>query len=251
MKRISAIVVALVVFGVLSSFLIATGKWNSAVIAPIRYVIGVEAADTVDRTVRGGLDATDQFIDDARTSTVSEVLGQLGAIALPVVERAPKYEREQFGDGWQSDMNGCSTRDQVLMRDLQSVIMRADRKCKVESGILNPDPYTGKVIELNSIEDPMTVQIDHVVPLSVAWQMGAWKWDSNQRVAFSNDLENLLAADGPANNSKGDRTPERWMPSNTGFQCEYASKYTHITTKYGLAMDATVKDKLVAVLENC
>ena len=244
--------VGVVILGITATYMISSGKWQESVLDPISYALGQDAADAVDANVREGLAAGDQLVAEAQNTSVPELLNQIGSIALPTMERHPKYERELFGDGWQSNTSdGCSTRETVLIRDLQQVVMRDDRKCKVLSGILVDDPYSGKTINFNSIDNPMAVQIDHIVPLSVAWQMGAWEWDSNVRVQFANDLDNLLASDGPTNGSKGNRTPERWMPKNESFQCEYATSYTHITEKYDLAMDQPVKDTLAAVLENC
>lgn len=252
MKLIFRVMVGVVILGITATYMISSGKWQDSVLDPISYALGQDAADAVDENVRDGLKAGDQFIADAQNASVTDLIDQLGTIELPSAERHPKYERELFGDGWQfNTADGCSTRETVLIRDLENVVMRDDRKCKVLSGVLVDDPYSGKTINFNSVENPMTVQIDHIVPLSVAWQMGAWEWDSNTRVQFANDLDNLLAADGPTNGSKGDRTPERWMPKNEAFHCEYAASYTAITSKYNLAMDQPVREKLAAVLEQC
>ena len=77
--------------------------------------------------------------------------------AIPIAEPAPRgdYERDQFGSGWiDTDGNGCSTRNDILARDLEDVEFAPDG-CKVLSGTLH-DPYTGKTIEFTS-EDPQAV----------------------------------------------------------------------------------------------
>jgi hypothetical protein len=38
-----------------------------------------------------------------------------------------------------------------------------------------------------------------VIPLSYAWQAGAWQWNDEQREAFANDQAELRAVDGPTN----------------------------------------------------
>ncbi|MBC9927332.1 HNH endonuclease family protein [Leucobacter sp. cx-169] len=252
MKRISSLFIAVVVLGLFASLYIQQGKWDASVLGPIRAVAGDEAAAKVDEGVRGGLAATDEFVAEAGASTVPDLVAKLGTFTAPEVGRMPKYEREQFGDGWLSNVgDGCSTREAILMRDLTEVTMREDRKCKVHTGVLNPDPYTGKVIKFNSVEDPMAVQIDHVVPLSEAWKKGAWEWDPNLRVQFANDPLNLIASDGPENNRKSDKSPSRWMPKNKAFTCEYAERYVQITDKYALSMDPADADTLGRVLEQC
>ncbi|MBN3585236.1 HNH endonuclease, partial [Algoriphagus aestuarii] len=120
------------------------------------------------------------------------------------------YRREEFGHGWiDTDSNGCSTRNDILARDLDNVQLASDG-CKVLSGTLH-DPYTGKTIEFTA-DDPRAVQIDHIVPLSLAWRMGASEWDRETRIEFANDPGNLLASDGPANQQKGDAGPGEWQP---------------------------------------
>lgn len=75
------------------------------------------------------------------TTTASEQLEKLA-----VKGRAPKtgYQRKQFGDGW-GKIDGCSTREAILARDLTDVVMDTE-KCRVNSGTLH-DPYTGQTIQ--------------------------------------------------------------------------------------------------------
>src|SRR5690606_23217001 len=168
---------------------------------------------------------------------------------IPVEEPRPRgdYERDEFGSSWvDTDDNGCSTRHDILARDLDRVQV-ADG-CKVTEGVLD-DPYTGERLEFTS-EDPQAVQIDHVVPLSLAWRMGASEWDRDTRIEFANDPDNLLASDGPANMSKGDAGPGEWQPYE-GFQCEYAVAYVEVTHRYGLAVSAEDREGLDRMLGTC
>ncbi|GAA1115499.1 HNH endonuclease family protein [Nocardiopsis composta] len=168
---------------------------------------------------------------------------------IPVEEPRPRgdYERDEFGSSWvDTDDNGCSTRHDILARDLDRVQVAGD--CKVTEGVLD-DPYTGERLEFTS-EDPQAVQIDHVVPLSLAWRMGASEWDRDTRIEFANDPDNLLASDGPANMSKGDAGPGEWQPYE-GFQCEYAVAYVEVTHRYELAVSAEDREGLDRMLGTC
>ncbi len=157
------------------------------------------------------------------------------------------YERDEFGSSWvDTDDNGCSTRNDILARDLEEVAAGAD--CKVLSGVLD-DPYTGERIEF-SAEDPQAVQIDHVVPLSLAWRMGAADWNRDRRVEFANDPANLLAADGPANGRKGDAGPGEWQPYE-GYRCSYAVVYIGVTRDYGLPLAPKDRQGLADMLDTC
>jgi hypothetical protein len=108
--------------------------------------------------------------------------------SLTVKGRAPKtgYARERFGTAWaDTDSNSCDTRDDILKRDLTDVRFTGGG-CKVSYGLLRPDPYSGKDITYR--RGRSQVDIDHVVPLSDAWQKGAEYWDASKRIALANDL---------------------------------------------------------------
>ena len=55
------------------------------------------------------------------------------------------------------------------------------------------------------------MQIDHVVALENAWRSGANQWDRTKRYRFGNDMYNLLAVDGPANQEKGSASAAYWL----------------------------------------
>src|SRR5699024_3425620 len=136
---------------------------------------------------------------------------------LEVKGRAPKtgYSRDQFGNGWlDPDGNGCDTRNDILNRDLESVVHDSDG-CKVLTGVLQ-DPFTDQEIHFTrGAETSTAVQIDHVVALSDAWQKGAQQLSEEERARFANDPLNLLAVDGPANAQKSDADAATWLPPNT------------------------------------
>ena len=90
--------------------------------------------------------------------------------------------------------------------------MRAGSRCVVAAGVLD-DPYTGTRIVFRRGPGPdqsRRVQIDHVVPLALAWDLGAWRWPASERVAFANDETLVLVAvSGAANEAKSDAGPAR------------------------------------------
>jgi hypothetical protein len=144
--------------------------------------------------------------------------------------RKTGYKRTAFGDAWADvDGNHCDTRNDVLARDLTNVV-RTDN-CNVASGVLQ-DHYTGKAIDF--IRGKSKVDIDHIVPLSYAFQQGAGDWNAAKRQALANDMDNLLAADASANRTKGDKGPSEWMPSNSSFRCDYGKKFAAVAVKYDL-----------------
>jgi hypothetical protein len=190
------------------------------------------------------------------TSTIATASGD-AAEALDkilVKGRAPKtgdtaYSRTHFGDGWESQA-GCDVRNIILRRDLTN-IQFDEEGCKILSGTLN-DPYTGKTVMFTRGSDTSDdVQIDHVIPLSNAWQTGAQALTYEQRVQFANDPLELLAVDGPTNQQKSDADAATWLPPNKAFRCQYVARQIAIKAKYQLWVTQPEKEAMIQVLSTC
>jgi hypothetical protein len=160
-----------------------------------------------------------------------------------------------FGPAWSDDTtaagghNGCDTRNDVLGIQLQDVDKGTSR-CVVQAGTLD-DPYSGTRITFRKAQAD-EVQIDHVVPLAYAWDMGASAWTLEARMAFANDEAlNLLAVAKAANLSKSDHGPATWTPANVSYRCEYAIRWVSIVRTYGLAVTDGDQSALRATLGVC
>lgn len=165
-------------------------------------------------------------------------------VAKPVDDGT--YDRTaDFGE-W-SDAGGCDERDRILKRDLTNVV--TSDGCDVKSGILH-DPYSGQTIDFND-QQYWTIQIDHIYPLHLAYEMGAEAWTKDRREAFANDPANLLAVDSHANESKGDSGPGEWVPANKAFGCTYGRKYAAVATKYDLPVTKADLASLRDLLSTC
>jgi hypothetical protein len=77
----------------------------------------------------------------------------------------------------------------------------------------------------------------HIVPLALAWDLGARNWTDEMRLRFANDPANLLAVQGQANQDKSDGEPAMWMPPNHAFWCQYAMQFIAVLRGYGLPVD--------------
>ena len=187
---------------------------------------------------------------EAAQPTVADVIAQMS-----VKGRAPKtgYTRDQFGTAWKDvDLNGCDTRNDILNRDLTSIIYKVSSKdCVILSGVLT-DPYSGETINfLRGVATSSEIQIDHVVALSNAWQTGAFKLTLAQRTAFANDPSNLLAVKGKLNSQKGDGDAATWLPPRKSYRCEYVTKQVMVKAKYGLWLTAPEKAAILKILKTC
>ena len=152
-----------------------------------------------------------------------------------------------LGRPWfDTDHNGCDTRNDILRRDLHDRKMQT--ACKVLAGTLAPDPYTGTSIQFTF--GASKVDIDHFVALSDAWQTGAATWPAGKRLAFANDPLNLLAVSASANRSKGDKDAANWLPRES-YWCIYVANQVAVKRKYGLWVTAAEREAMSRVLAAC
>jgi hypothetical protein len=201
-----------------------------------------------------------EFAARADVPTVQPGADVLAGIAIvPWRVHHYDYHRSAFGDAWTDDNdapgghNGCDTRDDVLDRDLVDKAYVSTKHCPdaVETGTLH-DPYTN--VTINFHRGPKVgeaVQIDHIVPLALAWDMGAYDWPAAQRIRFANDPANLLAVQGQANQDKGDSQPALWMPPNAAFHCQYAMQFIAVSRGYGLPVDSVSSNVLRQAASTC
>ncbi|MBO3750254.1 HNH endonuclease [Streptosporangiaceae bacterium NEAU-GS5] len=169
--------------------------------------------------------------------------------------KGPKtgYERVRFGEKWTDTaddvaygQNGCRTRDDLLARDGADIRYRTGSACVVVAMTLT-DPYTGRTIHWTKSHSD-EIQVDHVVPLSYEWEMGAGRWPMAKRLRIANDPLNLLPVYGKANEQKGGAGPASWLPPVKSIRCAYVVRFAQVALKYDLPV--TKADKQ-AMLHQC
>ncbi len=200
------------------------------------------------------------FIANADVPTVAPGVDILAGIAvIPARVRGNDYRRAAFGDAWTDETdapgghNGCDTRNDILNRDLVGTTPVFIKRCPnaVATGTLH-DPYTNvTVMFVRGETTGAAVQIDHIVPLALAWDLGARNWPDPMRVRFANDPANLLAVAGDANQAKGDQGPAFWMPPNKAFWCQYSVQFAEVLRGYGLPIDAPSANVLRQAASTC
>jgi hypothetical protein len=201
------------------------------------------------------IEVTPDVAGDAPAAAVDAANALVQLESIPVKGRAPKtgYTRDEFGPAWADvDRNGCDTRNDILARDLTNETFKpGTNNCLVMTGTL-ADKYTGTTITFTRGQDTSSdVQIDHIVPLSDAWQKGAQQLNADQRKELANDPLNLMAADGPTNGAKGDKDAATWLPPNKAFRCEYVSKQVAVKARYSLWVTQPEHDAIAGILEGC
>ncbi|MFW0792701.1 HNH endonuclease family protein [Gordonia sp. CPCC 205515] len=198
-------------------------------------------------------------VDPALAAGAQASVAQLGRMPV-VAQRLSRddYHRDAFGPAWTDAVsvadggNGCDTRNDILARDLTDTRVGAVASCPraVLAGEFR-SPYTGKFLVFARDRKAGAVQIDHIVPLALAWDMGAWSWSLSTRTDFANDPANLVAVDAASNQDKSDAEPARWMPPDKRFHCRYAIQFVTVATAYRLSVDAASRAVLAKVLSRC
>jgi hypothetical protein len=212
------------------------------------------------QTVASANERAAWFVAQADVPTVASGVDVLDGVAeVPIRIHGFDYRRAAFGDSWTDDNsapgghNGCDTRNDILDRDLVDKMYVSIKRCPkaVGSGTLH-DPYTNATVAfVRGNQVGASVQIDHIVPLALAWDLGARNWPDDMRLRFANDPANLLAVAGQANQDKGDSEPVMWMPPNVAFRCQYAMQFIAVLRGYRLPVDAPSAGVLREAASTC
>lgn len=192
--------------------------------------------------------------------SMSDVISAIDSVSeVPDRPDVPGYGRDcpgpcSFGRAWSDATeapgggNGCSTREDVLARDIRGAEREPGERCARTGGVL-VDPYSGEELVLAGTYQ--SVHIDHVYALSAAWDMGAHAWPQEKRERFANDVDaNLLAVAGHANMAKGDALPSGWMPVEP-WQCFYAWRVAVAASTYDLPLTSADLKQLRESARSC
>lgn len=167
-------------------------------------------------------------------------LSRIDAPVIPQRATVLGYDRTEFGPGWGPAAPGCDTRAAVLARDFHADCTHHWRTWgtgpaghpATPTMPTIEDPYTGSPLS------PADVEIDHILPVSAAWDLGAHRWDQAARSAFYNDPANLIAVSSAVNQAKGNKLPSEWMPPRRRARCAYGHRLVAVAKHYALPLPA-------------
>lgn len=218
--------------------------WRKGVAAVVAVVVAVAAAVLAWSRI-----VEDPELDDVRVIAAATTTAGYNRSCSP-------GDGCVFGPAWSDDVgvsgghNGCDTRNDQLQLQLREVKFKpGSRGCKVLSGILD-DPYTGRQVAYVRGQRP-GVDLDHVYPLSVAWDRGAAGWSIERRRDLANDPRGLILTAENTNRSKSDAMPDTWQPSPDAGQCTYALRLVEISAAYDLPLTRTEARSVRRMLTKC
>lgn len=179
----------------------------------------------------------------AATLSLTKWVQHQALLPLP----SEKYDRKKHFGTWARTETDCqNTRAKILIQtSKKQVTFTNEQNCTVLEGEWNYS-YTGNVYK-----KAKDLQIDHLVPLKHAYDVGAWGWDNQRRCLFANFLENqfhLQTVSGIENTKKGAQSPDKYVPPNESYVCSYLQEWLMVKTIWNLAItppEAAGIEKLV------
>ena len=183
-------------------------------------------------------------------STAGAATVKASALLPQLTVSAPKltgYSRELFRHWSDADGDGCDTRREVLLGEAR-VRPTLLAGCQLVGG------RWWSAYDSLFITDAGALDVDHFVPLSEAWQSGAWRWSAATRERFANDLDyapSLIAVTASTNRQKSDHDPAEWLPAFSGYRCTYVASWIAVKWRWRLAIDATERAALRLGLVGC
>jgi len=134
--------------------------------------------------------------------------------------------RRSFNHWVDLDKDGLDTREEFVKAE---VILGDKFIC----------PYTGELASITKAE------LDHVVPLQAACDLGADKWTDERREEFANDPLNLVLVQESVNASKSDKIYSDWLPPNLRYAPSYLLRWKAVCDKYSLDCDISDIDTMI------
>ncbi|WP_375387890.1 hypothetical protein [uncultured Amnibacterium sp.] len=180
--------------------------------------------------------AADSFVS-ART-----LLNRLKVVAE--YEKEINTELFDYGDDYDADHDGCSTRKEVLLRDAISIYL-VTPSCRIEG--------KWKSLYNNLVStNPHDFEINRQVSINEAWRSCASKWTHRRGVAFNNDIDykwSLQLASYLNGPGRGNRDPANWLPAKN--HCTYVKGWVGVKARWGLSVDSAEKAVLLRELSKC
>jgi hypothetical protein len=162
------------------------------------------------------------------------------------VEVRTGYARTRFRHWIDADGNGCNTRKEVLIAEVDGPLAIGSPGCTLLGGRWY-SYYDRRVWT-----DQGRIDIDHMVPLAEAWDSGARNWTVSDRERFANDLgdrRSLVGVTDTINQEKADQDPGTWLPPY--FKCRYLKEFVAVKLRWRLSVDAAERVAMIELAAEC
>jgi hypothetical protein len=149
-------------------------------------------------------------------------------VSFATIAKNSKYNRKEWSHWADENKNCINTRNEILKsRSLVPVQMKPSG-CAVLTGKWK-DYYYAEVLT-----DSKKIDIDHLIPLKHAYEVGGAVWPKEMKKQFANDPENLVITNRRYNRQKGAKTISEWLPVDPSYACKYYKDWMNVKKKYQL-----------------
>lgn len=175
---------------------------------------------------------------------VAQAQATLNTLVVTPESNVPYDRAAQFGRSFQTGIAGA-----VEHRDVPTATFKnSTAQARVVDGHFT-DPYTGKDVHVIGGK-AYDADIDHLVPLSEAWDSGASAWSQQKRVQLANDMDNLIYVGSGINRSKSDKDAAEFLPSYEPAVCQYVISQIRVKGNYKLSVDSAEKAAMQQVINS-
>ena len=141
-----------------------------------------------------------------------------------------KYQRSEWSHWSDPDKDCQNTRQEILISRSKAKVKLNKKGCTVISGEWADYYYPEKHVLSKNVD------IDHLIPLKHAHEVGGANWDKEKKERFANDPENLVITNKSYNRKKGAKTIAEWLLINKDRTCQYLQDWIRIKKKYHLIL---------------
>ena len=155
--------------------------------------------------------------------------------------RAAEYGWDAYGIPADSP---CTSSNATLLRDATTATDPSP-DCAPSQGTWR-DILTGATLSLD------TVDVQPFIPGGHAWQVGASRWDLNQKAIYLNSPDSLVPVEPGTYAGRGNSGPDEWRPADQDRWCNYAIRWVQVKSTYGLDVtDEGEREALAEMLDTC
>lgn len=138
-----------------------------------------------------------------------------------------------------------NTRNEILAVTSRAPVRYTNpRNCEARTGEWF-DEYTGELFTVAA-----QLELDHIIPLRYAHNVGGDAWPPGKKVAFANDPMNLILTERREANRKNERGPSRYLPREE-YRCDYVRQWQAIAEKYELRLATQDSNRITVILRDC
>lgn len=168
----------------------------------------------------------------------------LALLAVRTEHGTAGMDRASFAAGGDADRDGCSTRSEVLLAEARTAPTRTG-VCTLSGGRWF-STYDGR-----TLRSPGKVAVDHTVSAEEAFRSGAYRWNSDTRRRFANDLygRTLRGVSIASALALGSTDPGRKLPALG--RCTYVADVVAVKLRWGLSIDTREKQVIARALDWC